>query len=92
MRTQAGGWEMQDCATVVVDVKLLEGDPVFACAAVKLGTHCLGHAPIPALTPKISLVYFVKDWSKEFLPSLYLAAHPWGIQMENFACGKLPLV
>lgn len=50
---------MQDCATVVVDVKLLKDDPVFACTDVKLGTHWLGHDPIPALTPKISLVYFL---------------------------------
>ena len=50
---------MQDSATVVVDVKLLKGDPIFACTDVKLGKHWLGHEPIPALTPKISLVYFL---------------------------------
>ena len=50
---------MQDCAPVVVDVKLLKGNPIFACTDLKLGEHWLRHDPIPALTPKISLVYFL---------------------------------
>lgn len=75
---------MQDSATVVVDVKLLKGDP-------KLGKHWLGHELIPAFNTKNIFGLFCNDLSKEFLLRLYLGAQPWGIQMENFALWETSL-